>query len=424
MKNRIRTSIYLLILTSLSLSSLISCDEEDPVPPELSTSVVIDITYKTAVSGGTIASDGGTSIIGRGVCWSTSPNPAISDSKTSDGSGTGTFASNITGLTPGTTYHLRAYATNSVGTAYGNEVVFATIPTVVPELTTSSVTTIKYTTATSGGVISSDGGEVVTARGVCWSVSANPTISDSKTSDGSGTGTFVSNLTGVTQGTTYHLRAYATNSVGTAYGNEVVFKTIPTSIIDIDGNDYQTVIIGNQVWLKENLKTTKYRNGDLISNVPTESDWAGLSMGAYSFYSNNSSNNTIYGSLYNWLAVNDSRKIAPTGWHIPSEAEWTILQNFLGGELSAGGKLKETGLAHWQSPNEGATNETGFTALPGGYRDTTGSFSNLGYKGVWWSASEKSSNTAYALFTYAEGTQLHGEPNEKRIGFSIRCIMD
>jgi uncharacterized protein (TIGR02145 family) len=424
MKNRIRTSIYLFILTSLSLSSLISCDEEDPMPPELSTSVVIDITYKTAVSGGTIASDGGTSIISRGVCWSTNPNPTISDSKTSDGSGTGTFASNITGLTSGTTYHLRAYATNSVGTAYGNEVVFATIPTLVSELTTSSVTTITYTTATSGGVISSDGGEVVTARGVCWSVNANPTISDSKTSDGSGTGTFVSNLTGLTQGTTYYLRAYATNSVGTAYGNEVVFKTIPTSITDIDGNVYQTVIIGNQVWLKENLKTTKYRNGDLISNVPIELDWAGLSTGAYSFYSNNSSNNTIYGSLYNWFAVNDSRKIAPTGWHIPSEAEWTILQNFLGGELSAGGKLKETGLAHWQSPNEGATNETGFTALPGGYRDITGSFSNLGYKGVWWSASEKSSNTAYALFTYAEGTQLHGEPNEKRIGFSIRCIMD
>jgi len=408
----------------LSLGALISCDEEDPMPPELLTSVVIDIAYKTAVSGGTIASDGGTSITSRGVCWGTSPNPTISDSKTSDGSGTGTFVSNLTGLTQGTTYHLRAYATNSVGTAYGNEVIFTTIATTVPVLTTASAATIKYTTATSGGEISLDGGEVVTARGVCWSLNTNPTISDSKTSDGSGTGTFVSNLTGLTQGTTYYLRAYATNSVGTAYGNEVVFKTIPTSITDIDGNVYNTVIIGNQVWLKENLKTTKYRNGDLISNVPNELNWAGLSTGAYSFYSNNSANNTIYGSLYNWFAVNDSRNIAPTGWHIPSEAEWTILQNFLGGELSAGGKLKETGLAHWQSPNEGATNETGFTALPGGYRDASGSFSNLGYKGVWWSASEKSSNTAYALFTYAEGTQLHGEPNEKRIGFSIRCIMD
>src|SRR5258706_116845 len=176
----------------------------------------------------------------------------------------------------------------------------------LPELLTSVVTDISYKTAISGGNITSDGRASIASRGVCWSVNPNPTISDSKTIDGGGTGTFVSNITGLTSGTTYHLRAYATNSVGTAYGNEVVFTSIPISITDIDGNVYHTVIIGDQVWLTENLKTTKYRNGDLISNVSGDSEWANLATGAFSFYSNNSSNNSVYGNLYNWFAVTDN----------------------------------------------------------------------------------------------------------------------
>lgn len=411
-------------LTALLSLILVSCQEEEPILPQLTTTAPTGITYRTAISGGNIATDGGSPILSRGVCWGLTPNPTIDDSKTNDGTGTDSFTSNITGLTPNTTYFLRSYATNEVGTAYGNEIEFTTIQTSAPQLTTSSVLDITYTTASSGGDVSSDGGEEITARGVCWRTNPNPTISDSKTTDGTGTGAFSSSLTDLTAVTTYYVRAYATNSIGTAYGNEIEFATIPVSIADIDGNVYHTVVIGGQVWLIENLKTTKYRNGDPIPSISDNSEWTNLKMGAYSFYDNSSSNYASYGNLYNWFAVIDDRNIAPNGWHIPSEAEWTILQDYLGGELNAGGKLKETGLAHWQSPNEGATNETGFTALPGGYRFTDGSFTNLGYKGVWWSSSEKLSNTAYALFTYAEGTQLHGEPNDKGIGFSIRCIMD
>jgi uncharacterized protein (TIGR02145 family) len=423
MKKRIRFFDVLQLTVLLSLI-LVSCQDNEPIPPQLTTTIPTDITYRTAVSGGNIVSDGGSSISSRGICWGLTPNPTIDDSKTNDGTGTGFFASNITGLTPNTVYFLRSYATNGVGIAYGNEVEFTTIQTSSPQLTTSSITDIAYTTAVSGGDVSSDGGEDITARGVCWSINPNPTISDSKTTDGAGMGTFISSVTGLSAGITYFLRSYATNSVGTSYGDQMEFTTIPTSIVDIDGNIYHTVIIGSQVWLVENLKTTKYRNGDPISGITDNSEWANSGTGAYSFYSNNTSNYTIYGNLYNWLAATDSRNIAPTGWHVPSEEEWTILQDYLGGELNAGGELKETGLTNWQSPNEGATNETGFTALPGGYRYIDGSFSNLGYKGVWWSNSEKPSNSAYALFTYAEGTQLHGEPNDKRIGFSIRCIMD
>lgn len=293
-----------------------------------------------------------------------------------------------------------------------------------PELSSSPVTNITYTTAVSGGNISSDGGSSISSRGVCWSINPNPTIADGKTTDGGGAGSFTSNITGLTADTKYFLRSYATSSGGTSYGNEIEFTTPPTSVTDIDGNVYQTVIIGTQVWLAENLKTTKYQNGDPIPDIPDDSEWASLEIGAYAVHSNISANQTTYGNLYNCFAVIDNRNIAPDGWHVPSQAEWTTLQEYLGGELTAGGKLKEIGLSHWESPNDGATNETGFTALPGGYRDANGSFSNLGYMGVWWSRPTIVASTAFSVFTYMDGPELHSEPNDRKLGFSVRCIMD
>ena len=199
------------------------------VVPTLTTTAVTSITLTTAVSGGNITADGGGAVTARGVCWATTATPTITDSKTTDGTGTGSFTSNLTGLLPATTYYVRAYATNSAGTAYGNEVSFTTTAIVVPTLTTTAVTSITLTTAVSGGNITADGGGAITARGVCWATTANPTISNSKTTDGTGTGSFTSNLTGLLPGTTYHVRAYATNSAGTAYGNDVSFTT--TSIV-------------------------------------------------------------------------------------------------------------------------------------------------------------------------------------------------
>ena len=192
--------------------------------PIVTTADVTNITETTATSGGNVTSDGGSPVTARGVCWDTSPNPTTAGSHTIDGAGMGTFVSNLTGLTGGTLYYVRAYATNSIGTSYGNELTFTTLT--LPTVTTTTVTNIAQTTATSGGTVSSDGGSPVTARGVCWSTSPNPTTSDSHTTDGTGTGTFVSNLTGLTGGTLYYVRAYATNSVGTAYGNELTFTTL------------------------------------------------------------------------------------------------------------------------------------------------------------------------------------------------------
>ena len=195
--------------------------------PTVTTTAVSSITANTAVSGGNVTSDGGAPVTSRGVCWSTSTNPTTSNSTTIDGSGIGVFSSSLTGLVVNTTYFVRAYATNSQGTAYGNVVSFTTIVGAsIPTVTTTAVSSITANTAVSGGNVTSDGGAPVTSRGVCWSTSTNPTTSNSTTIDGSGIGVFSSSLTGLVVNTTYFVRAYATNSQGTAYGNVVSFTTI------------------------------------------------------------------------------------------------------------------------------------------------------------------------------------------------------
>ena len=193
----------------------------------ITTTQLTNITATTASGGGNIISDGGFTVTARGVCWSTSVNPTIANNKTSDGNGTGTFSSNITGLTPITTYHIRAYATNSTGTAYGDDLTITTLG--IPIINTTVASLITGTTAFTGGNISIDGGTTITSRGVCWSTTANPTISNSKTTDGTGTGTFSSKITGLNPDTPYHFRAYATNNGGTAYGSDITFTTLASS---------------------------------------------------------------------------------------------------------------------------------------------------------------------------------------------------
>jgi len=197
--------------------------------PTVITTVISGISSTTATSGGTVTSDGGSTVTARGVCWSTNTLPTVSlSTKTSNGTGTGSFTSSITGLTLGVTYYVRAYATNSTGTNYGVEYSFVTTNG-FPILTTTSISGITSSSASSGGSITSQGSSIVTARGVCWSTSQNPTISNSKTSNGSGTGTFTSSLTSLLPSTTYYVRSYATNSQGTAYGSQVSFTTLPST---------------------------------------------------------------------------------------------------------------------------------------------------------------------------------------------------
>jgi len=214
----------------------------------------------------------------------------------------------------------------------------------------------------------------------------------------------------------------STNGKTTAvFNSSLTYNTL----IDQDGNVYKTVIIGTQTWMAENLRTTKYNDNTFIPNITSASEWTNLTTGAYNNYKNTTNADTIatYGRLYNWYAVNTG-KLAPKGWHVPTEADWSTLTDYLGGEIVAGGKLKETGTTHWSSPNTEATNETGFTALPGGYRWIDGPFYSIGIYCYWWSSTEYSSNLAVRLATVNYSGNVFNTHNYKNLGNSVRCVKD
>jgi hypothetical protein len=263
-----------------------------PSLPTVKTLEVTDVTDNSAICGGEVVVDDEFEVTERGVCWSTSHNPTTSDSHASSGTGTGSFTVNMTGLTSGTTYYVRAYAKNSAGTAYGSEVSFTTLQNVtIPTVTTSDVTNITQTTATGGGNVTATGNADVTERGICWSTSHNPTTSSSHASSGTGTGSYTVNMTGLTANTTYYVRAYAKNSAGTAYGSEVSFTTLtpPTAPTGAIAGLF-SVSPSLQVWFSQgnlqyraSTKTWQFAEhqwdyvGDANTNISqTYSDWIDL----------------------------------------------------------------------------------------------------------------------------------------------------
>lgn len=396
--------------------------------PELTTVDITEITLNSAVSGGTIKSDGGEDITEKGVCWSTSTGPTIADSKTSDGKGSASFTSNLVGLAEGTPYYVRAYATNSVGTAYGNEVTFTTNQVTGAVLTTTEATSITPSSAAAGGNVTDAGGGTVSARGVCWSTAQNPTIVDSKTTNGTGTGSFTSSLTGLDNGTIYYYRAYATNSSGTTYGQEYHFIT---PVADIDGNVYQTVKIGTQVWIAENLKTTRYNDDTAIPNVTDNTEWTELSTGAYCWANNDEATyKPLYGALYNWYAV-ETGNLCPTGWHVPTDAEFSAMEVSLGmSEVDASGtewrgtdegkKLKTT--TGWPEGQNG-TNTSGFSAPPSGYRFYgDGLTKGLGLICYFWSATPVDDLLSVYRRLDGDNDAVFRNATHKEAGKSVRCV--
>jgi len=196
------------------------------------------------------------------------------------------------------------------------------------------------------------------------------------------------------------------------------------TVSDIDGNIYHWITIGNQIWMVENLKTSRFINGETISNITVPVFWSTATFATWCNYNNDPINGVIYGKLYNWYAVNDNRKIAPLGWHIPSNDEWTQLATILGGENIAGGKLKETGSIHWLGNNADATNERGFNALPAGTCNINGEFSNLGYNTYLWSSTLYDTDNVWQRGLVNSFSTLYANYSKKQNGFSVRCIKD
>ena len=198
-----------------------------------------------------------------------------------------------------------------------------------------------------------------------------------------------------------------------------------TTVTDIDGNEYETILIGDQEWMAENLKVTHYRDGTAISNETDNGAWAALTTEAFCIYNNTSNAVDTYGLLYNWWAATDGRNLAPEGWHVPTDAEWQVLIDYLGGNTDAGGKLKEAGTTHWVSPNTGANNESGFTGLPCGYRGfTDGSYGYMGYVAYFWSTAESDIFGAWGYRLGYSDQDISLYYNNKGLGYAIRCLKD
>ncbi|HUX53095.1 MAG TPA: FISUMP domain-containing protein [Williamwhitmania sp.] len=398
-----------------------------PEIPTVYTTSVYNINTYSATVGGNVSESGGVEVTERGVYWGTSPNAPTSGTKLVIGNGTGSFSAVLTNLNPGISYYTTAFATNSVGTAYGEEKTFITNGS-APVATTLAPSNLSTTTVTLNGLVNANELSTVVSFEYGTTAAYGSFISAAESPTTGSADTLTAALSGLTSNTTYHYRVKAVNDIGTSYGEDLTFTTVITGLVgsvsDNDGNTYQTIGIGYQQWMTENLKTTTYNDGTLIPLVQADTSWAKLTTPGYCWYNNDSiANIGTYGALYNWYTVNTS-KLCPLGWHVPSNDEISSLVSYLGGGSMAGGLLKEAGLAHWNSPNTGASNRHGFNARGGGMRLDDGRFDFVKVEGDWWSSTEYSTlngSYLYMLFNYSNTFQ--GFAN-KKYGKSVRCVQD
>ncbi len=369
---------------------------------------------------GPVTSVGNTTAIANGAI----ANAMLANAAVANLSGTNTGdqttitgnAANVTGVVAGANGGTGVANTDKTITLGGDLTTSGAFATTLTSTATTSVTL-----PTTGTLSTLGGTETLTNKTLTSPVLTTPALG----TPASGVAT---NLTGLplTTGVTGTL-AVANGGTGlTAVGTsgQVLTSTGSGTLTWTTPVFLPTIVIGTQQWMEKNLDVMTYRNGDVIPQVTDATEWAGLTTGAWCWYSNTVDNGAIYGKLYNWYAVNDPRGLAPQGWHIPTDAEWTTLSNLLGVASVAGGKMKTTGLTRWNTPNTSATNESGYAGLPGGYRFYNGAFYVVGDYGYWWSATQDDSPDAWnRSLIYNDGTLYRNDSNKKD-GLSVRCLRD
>lgn len=412
------------VLWTLLVSPLIfiECKKATPVSiASVSTAAVTNVSSNSVESGGTVTNAGNLPVSHVGVCWATHAGPTIGDSVTAAIFGSPNFTVTVNTLYANTTYYLRAYAENEAGTGYGNELSFTTSPG-MPSVTTSDITDNQSLQAVTGGHVLNDGGATITATGVCWSTNPEPTILDAHIINANpDTGTFVDTIPNLAL-TTYYVRAFATNSYGTGYGNEVSFTVSATGAVsDIDGNAYPTVLIGDQMWMTANLKVSHYQNGDTIANGLSGFDWADSTFGAYTFPNGDTANNGAYGKLYNVFAINDPRNIAPAGWHVATDSDWQVLELYEGMAPSDTGATNARGTIGGKLLQFGTS---GLNLLDAGILDpSTTSYLYFGAEGYYWTSTMPISNNNW----FRAFNTVGGDPGPIFRGYgnfvqSVRCV--
>ncbi len=408
--------------------------------PEVETGTVSEITSTSAKCGYSILSDGGSPVSMRGLCWGREPLPSLENAEnhTEDGDSIGNYTGTMTGLTPEADYFVRAYATNGEGTAYGDQKTFGTPPNPMqPEVETNSPQELTEHSVVLGGSILQEGYAEITAKGIYWGLAPNPTENDNILHGGSGASAFQLTLGDLSSSTTYYYRAFAENSAGIGLGEPLKFKTLfecgDPLIDERDGQEYPTVLIGEQCWMAKNL------NVGLRVDIETGQTADGIQKFCYE---DNPSHCLDYGGLYTWDEMmqnstdQSAQGVCPDGWHIPSDGEWMALEKHLGiletdleteayRGYNQGGMLKSADKPPWAEPNTLATNSTQFSALPSGMIFPVSSTSSgLGSYTVYWVSSPVDEATAIYRMLHTDeggiGRYAGARPNTT----SVRCVRD
>lgn len=405
-------------------------------------STISDISSSSATGSGEVTDDGGSAVTARGLVWSSANNQVTldnSEGSTTEGTGTGTFNSNMASLVRSTEYWVRAYATNGAGSSYGDVISFKTLPE-APTVVTSDITDIIAHVARGGGEVTDDGGDPYFSTGLVWSSSPNPEYGTNEGFFISVTNPFDTLITGLESETMYYVRAWAQNAEGsTVYGAEKTFTTGTFSVTtgsftdSRDSKVYNTVTIGDLTWMAENLAYLPEVCASDAECGYWVYDYTGTDVSAAKATSNYSE----YGVLYNFETAKDA---CPAGWHLPSDYEWSYLEVYLGMSITAtigegprgtnqGGKMKGTGTVLWNDPNTGATNISGFTALPGGMRDNLSkTFSLVRSNALFWSSTKEGNWANYRYLTYdseqAGSDWLSTITGSSNSGGSVRCVKD